>query len=63
MCLNFGGLDIGMPHELLNHADIDPIFEHMGEPALRGGINCTMAEGMAADTRSGDNACPAGLVP
>ena len=56
MGIDFGGLDIGMPHQFLNHANIDPIFEHMGGPALRGGINCTMAEGMAADTRSGDNA-------
>ena len=56
MGIDFGGLDIGMPHEFLNHADIDPIFEHMGSPTLRRGINCTMAEGMAADTRSGVNA-------
>ena len=25
-----GGLDIGMPHELLQHPYIDPVFEHGG---------------------------------
>ena len=29
MGVNFGGLNIGMPHEFLNYPNINPVFEHM----------------------------------
>lgn len=40
MVLDFCGLDIGMAHQFLDDADVDPVFEHVGGKRV--------PEGMAA---------------
>jgi hypothetical protein len=35
MGVDLGGLDLGVPHELLDHADVDTFFEEMGGEASK----------------------------
>ena len=30
VCIDFGSLDVRVSHELLEHADIDAVFKHVG---------------------------------
>ena len=36
--VDFGGLDVGMPHELLDRAEVDPIFQKMGGKEMAQGM-------------------------
>jgi hypothetical protein len=49
MGIDLSRLHIGMAHQFLYDPDVNPVFKQVGGPALRGGINCTMAKGMTAD--------------
>ena len=49
MGVDLGSLNIGVTHQFLSYPDVDPVFKQVGGPALRGGINCTMAKGVTAD--------------
>ena len=39
MGINFRCLDIRMPHEFLEHPDIDSIFQHVGGKGMTKGVN------------------------